>query len=234
MMLTLPNSGSTWLADLIASTCRLPYQDEFFNPLHNARYEDELARHFGCELISCYEHIAQEGGRETVACIDKTWGQEELAFTREIFSPLKLQAFTKRFNVFCLLRSQQESFPPHDLRVWSYYEHAWWSMWDATPLTTDAQPVWHRPNGAGRYPLNGQCSRSRAIEAHWILSQEIRYDAYRLGVPVLDWEDIMQSNFEDTCRLLAPTSIPNPEAVAQAIILSRQRSERPLQMVGGD
>src|ERR1700759_2119445 len=99
LMQTLPNSGSTWLANLLARHlpgCR--YSEEFFNPLRNPKYESILSRRFGCELISCYRNIALDGDR----CIDddirNTWGMEGFSFTKEVFSPFKLEAFTRHFR----------------------------------------------------------------------------------------------------------------------------------------
>lgn len=54
LMLSLPNSGSSWLAELIAAnTSWNRYFMEYFNPLRNIVWYHELSKGFGCELIDC-------------------------------------------------------------------------------------------------------------------------------------------------------------------------------------
>ena len=65
LMLTLPNSGSTWFAKLVAGLpgCRY-YEKEFFNPVCNLKHELVLRRNFGSELVSllCGAIAIEAGG----------------------------------------------------------------------------------------------------------------------------------------------------------------------------
>ena len=61
VLLSLPNSGSTWFANLISNHSNHNYYDiEFFNPLQNTKYRTQLQVGFGCELIGCYRNIVQD------------------------------------------------------------------------------------------------------------------------------------------------------------------------------
>lgn len=149
------------------------YEMEFFNPLRNERYENILERQFGCELASCFRNIAEPGDAAIDADIERTWGREPLTFTKEVFSPLKLEAFTRHFDCFVMLRAAEHSFPPKRLRIWSFYEHAWYAL--------AARGWWH---------FEATTARTRAYEAHEAMRSAIVSDAERLRVPVILYEDL--------------------------------------------
>lgn len=173
LMLSLPNSGSMWLCDVLAHTMPLRHcpDYEFFHPLRNEKHELELVKHFGCELASCYGKIVDPGGHDVIR---STWAQEDYNFTKEIFSPFKLQTFVEvGFRCFVFLRWEADSFPPSRLRVWSFYEHAWAAL---------ANRGW---------TLSAETARTRALEAHTVLRHQMLVDAKRLRVPVLWYHELM-------------------------------------------
>ena len=173
LMLTLPNSGSTWLASLIAQHTKWNrYFQEFFNPIRNAPYFQTLSKEFGCELVSCYRNIASRGSEGIHNDIETTWGVEPFNFTKEIFSPAKLPVFIKHFKVFVLLRDEDDSFPPRRLRVWSFYEHAWQAYAD-TGITRDG----------GEFRL-------KALEAYRLMKAVMLSDANQYNVPVINYRDL--------------------------------------------
>jgi hypothetical protein len=171
LMLSLPNSGSTWLGEVIAESLGLRYFAEYFNPLRNPDHEEVLCRNFGCELATCYQNIASPGDHNIDSDIRGTWFTEEHEFTKEVFSPFKLEAFSRHFECFALLRRPELVFPPTRLRIWSFYEHAWVAL--------------HTRNG-----LAARTCRERAREAHAVLAQQIRDDARRLNVPLIEYDDL--------------------------------------------
>lgn len=176
LMQSLPNSGSTWLAEMLAK--HLPdcsYVMEFFNPLRNPKYEQVLSRQFGCELIASHRNIASAGWIGIDDDIINTWGRERFTFTKEVFSPFKLPVFVRHFKCFVLLRSAEQSFPPSRARIWSFYEHAWFAM---------------REHGI---TVTGATVRERALSAHAVMSARIREDAARLGVPVIEYQELFGS-----------------------------------------
>lgn len=178
LMLSLPNSGSTWLADLIAKHSRWDrYCMEFFNPIRSPKHYNTLARNFGCELHACYKNIADPGDEMIDRDIRESWGTEEFNFTKEVFSPFKLEAFARHFRCFVLLRDLGDTFPPKRARIWSFYEHAWFALKEAG-LLGNAYPAWH--------------FEDRAMQAHAIMQAAIVVDAERLGVPVIRYRDLFE------------------------------------------
>jgi len=174
LMQGLPNSGSTWFAALLAKNirgCRY-YDKEFFNPVCNIKHEVVLRKNFGCELVSCYRNIATAGGPGIHDDIRATWGAENYTFTKECNSAFKLPVFIEHFDCFVFLRSAKNTFPPGRARVWSFYEHAWWALREAGHDVVDIS------------------TPDRAHEAFGILTEVILYDANRLKVPVIWWEDL--------------------------------------------
>lgn len=174
LMLTLPNSGSTWFAATLAKHiegCRY-YDKEFFNPVCNIKHERVLSRQFGSELVSCYRNIARYGDANIHDDIAQTWGREPYTFTKECQSPFKLPVFSQHFSCFAFLRRAENTFPPGRLRVWSFYEHAWHAL---------------REEG---HRCVANTLEGRAREAHDIQMTAIIDSAKRLGVPIIWWEDL--------------------------------------------
>jgi hypothetical protein len=174
LMLSLPNSGTSWLAQTIADNwpgCR--YFREYFNPVCNLKHEAKLCTAFGSELVDAYPHIGREWTLTTERVVDETWFSEPepYTFTKEIYSPYKLEGFLRRgFHVFVMLAANV--FPPSRVRVWSFYEHIWQSL---------------RFNGVN---VNERTLEGRAREAHRMMSALLEVDAASFGVPLLRYEEL--------------------------------------------
>lgn len=212
LMLSLPNSGSTWLAAVIAKHlpgCRY-YDMEFFNPLRNEKHEKELARDFGCELASCYTNIMKPSSGLTLEVIDKTWGVEDYNFTKEVFCPAKAAAFSKRFNMFGLLRSFEESFPPSRLRIWSFYEHAWWSMLEH-----------------GYAGLTATTYKGRAEEAHAAMYAEIMSAASLHKFEVIKYSSLFSDDPSEINETMARAIGFSSDQLVDEIIKTRAQKSRP-------
>ena len=175
MILSLPNTGSTWFAECVAKGYEGKYFYEYFNPLRNPDHEEMLARSFGCETVASYANIATPGSADIDTEIAKTWGQDGYHFTKEVFSPLKLATFAKRFHCVVFFRDESLVFPPSRLRIISFYEHAWWAI-QSSPWFD----VRLRANNAWE----------RAREAFTVLRSRMAVDAGRLGVQVLHFEHL--------------------------------------------
>jgi hypothetical protein len=209
LMLTMPNSGSTWFAKTVGAHlpgCRY-YEKEFFNPVCNLKHETVLRRNFGCELVSCYRNIASAGDDHIDDDIAATWGAEDYTFTKECQSAFKLGAFLRHFRVFAFLRPEAESFPPNRARVWSFYEHAWHSL------------AYHG------YPLRAETTPERALEAYRLIYDHIVEDTQRRGVPVLYYADLFAER-DDLQERLAKAIGPGSDAILDAVIATRFRAER--------
>lgn len=210
LMLTMPNSGSTWFANLLGKFlpgCRY-YEKEFFNPVCNMKHEIVLRRNFGSELVSCYRNIASAGTADIDDDIVATWGRENYTFTKECQSAFKLEAFLRHFRVFAFLRPEADSFPPARARVWSFYEHAWHSL------------VYHG------YALHAESTPDRAIEAFRVIYRHVVTDAERHGVPIIYYNDLFGER-EALRKLLAKAIGYDGDALLDAVVATRVRTVRP-------
>lgn len=204
LMQCLPNTGSTWLGGVIARNipgCRY-YQKEFFNPICNLKHEKALSKVFGSELVSCYENIAEGDGPLLDSCIEETWGSEDYSFTKECWSPFKTEAFTRHFRVFVLDRSREHTFPPSRVRVWSFYEHAWWAL---------------KKRG---FSLGAESTKARAEEAFDVMRYSLLSDAARLGLPVISYERLWGGQAQVEAEI--SKALPEHDAdIAKEILESR-------------
>ena len=176
IILSLPNSGTTWLCGLIAKHSRAKYCDEYFNPVLNHRHEQELRTVFGSELACCYRNIATPSSAVVEQVIEKTWMRDGYELTKDNYSPFKIESFSKCFRCVVLLRHTAGVFPPSRIRVWSFYEHAWQALCESG------------------HEMNELSIRARAMEAHWLMASHMRKDAARLGIPVLYYEDMFDDD----------------------------------------
>lgn len=212
LMLTLPNSGSTWFASLLARNlpgCKY-YDKEFFNPICNMKHADVLVRNFGSELVSCYRNIARSGGDETLDDIRTTWFSEDYTFTKETYSPMKLEQFIFYFDCFAFLRKRENTFPPRRSRVWSFYEHAWHGLVEEG------------------FALEGKTLEARAIEAHWVMQKTIIESAERASVPVLWFEELFESDDKVMEKIVEVTGMELP-GLLNDIKQTRRFGKRPIQ-----
>ncbi len=206
IILSLPNSGTTWLATTIAKHRPGRYYDEYFNPVLNHRHQVKLRRVFGSELACCYRNIARGDGPEVDEVIRETWCRDEYSFTKENYSPFKLRSFVRHFEVVVLLRHTAGVFPPSRGRVWSFYEHSWQALKDAGHEMVEVS------------------LRARAMEAHALMARELRRSADELQVPIIYYEDL----FNDTLmhESLRRAGLDQPAIVAD---ISRTRREKRIQ-----
>lgn len=174
-LMSIPNSGSTWLAELISQHTHFDrYAMEFFNPLRNMQHLTRLQA-FGCELIESFTQIARP--IDTVSfhsLIRDLWRPAGFNFTKEVFSPFKLPAFAEYFDCFVLLRSFADSFPPSRLRMWSFYEHAWHAL-----------RVIH-----GAYEYDEHNLLDRCVRAHHEMSDQLIRDASERRIPIVRYDQL--------------------------------------------
>lgn len=212
-MLTMSSSGGKWLAQTIADhlpNCRY-YNKEFFNPICNLKHERVLRKNFGSELASCYRNIASAGDLSVHRDIERTWGVENYTFTKEVFSPFKLRVFMSHFRCFALLRRTEDCLPPARLRVWSFYEHAWQALYEAG------------------YEMDAAASTiDRAFEAHRLIYEQIEYDATRLNVPILRFEQLMHEPAETIRPMIERAVGFVSDAMIEQLISTRYTEPKPV------
>ncbi len=216
LLLTTPHTHSEWLESAIVASTSLVLEPEYFNALHNARHETALAAVFGAPLISCYEHICSEASPRALKTIHATWGKELFSsFTTSAYNPFKLATFLDAFEcVVVTTTNPQTMFQDAGAEVFAEYERFWWSLRERAhyPEAADT-PVFRRD---GSHQLVATSLGSRAIEAHYVVTTEMRREAELLSVPVIDATDLMGDSLE-LRNLIAHSAIPNAAAVTDAV-----------------
>lgn len=173
MLLSTPSSGTDWLCPIIAEAAQLNYwHKEFFNPICNYKLN---AAGFGCEMISCYEHISSPQANGFTEAI-QGWGETGCNFDKEVFSLAKLPIYAKHFRCALLYREPAVTFPPSRARVWVWYDAIWNSL---------------KLHG---YPVTNGPLLHRATEAHKLTWQRAFRDADMLGVPVIRYSDLLSED----------------------------------------
>jgi hypothetical protein len=140
--------------------------------------------------------------------IVQTWGAESFNFTKEVWSPFKLEAFSRHFRCFVLVRSEEESFPPSRARVWSFYEHAWHAL---------------KLRGVGLFETT---IHGRAVEAHTIMQRRVIADADWLGVPVIRYEELFEDHSAVAACLRRAFGDDVSDAVVAEVVATREQFPR--------
>ena len=138
MLLSQPNTGSTWLAECIRlASPKLrsrPGDREFFNPAWNWECAIPLSAFFGGELMSSNQNIARTPPVDEYfdfdECLKETWDKSDRDFTKETYLAWQIQAtpMQSRFDVIGLVRDWESSFPPSRGRVKVWYDNIYWSL----------------------------------------------------------------------------------------------------------
>ena len=185
MVLTLPNSGSDWFAPLLAEAAGLSYVKEFFNPICNTKYREQLARHFGCELVSCYRNIGREyrPGTLRAEALDElyeaTWCKEQYHCSKDIYGFLSAEFFDTHFTCVTLHKDRNHAFPPSRRRVQVYYD----AIYEAL-----------RDRGDIGYPGRPLTLRERCEFAYDVAWDVLESESHRLGSPIVDAAILLYSS----------------------------------------
>ena len=212
VLLSLPNSGSTWVAGILArhiEACRY-YRIEFFNPLRNRKHYSRLSTIFGCELAGCFRNIVHRPTpAQFAAVLRDTWRKEDYTFTKEVFCPRMLELFRgEGFQVRVLQSDETLVFPPTRVRVYSFYEHAYVAL-------RERRHVGPPPDA----PLLAKC-----LSAYRNLSVMLEHDARRAGLPILRYAELLTASPAAVSESLHRQQIPglNVEAAARDIVSKRR------------
>ena len=194
LLLSLPSSGSDWLAGCIARATGWRYFDkEFFNPICNPIPEVESG--FGCEMVSHYRKIAKPIPSDAAW---NAWKQSGYDFNKEVFCAFNVPWFAKRFKCCALLRRCEDTFPPKRARVMSWYD-----------------AIWHSCLLAG-YSVTAEASAERAREAHAHASSQLRKDCGSRGIFVIEYERLQDEAY--VVEVARHVSARNAAAIANEII----------------
>ena len=191
-LLSLPNTGTDWLVGLLLrQNPQLRYFREFFNPICNPKYENVLNQAFGCEMVDNYRMIV----KPFCPCdqvFEKTWAKENYNFTKENYGAFKLAWFVQRFDCFVLYRRAELSLPGSRMPVKAWYDAMYWSLLrNKWTLEADLRSL------VDFAIEHGKSMAKRQVAAFVIYYYKLLKDAYRFGVPVLDYEELMRRSRED-------------------------------------
>jgi hypothetical protein len=191
-LLSLPNTGTDWFVDLLLrQNPHLRYYREFFNPICNPVYENDLNRAFGCEMVDNYTLIAKAHCPHE-AVYQQTWAKENYNFTKENYSAFKLDWFRAHFDCFVLYRRAELTLPGNRLQVKTWYDAMYCSLlrnrWTLEP---DVRVL------VDFAAAEADTIAKRLVAAFVIYYYKLLKDAHRHEVPVLEYDLLMQLSGAD-------------------------------------
>lgn len=129
MFITTPNTGSTWLVQLLAKWSNVAYYDkEFFNPGTSPIYRKQVSDLCGSEMIGTYKNIARPVTEEEIkTLLENTWWQCGWNLDKEVYSMFRIPQLSRFFEIAIIERRTDEVFPPSRQFVWAWYEAIYWS-----------------------------------------------------------------------------------------------------------
>jgi len=196
-LLSLPNTGSDWLVGLILKqNPELKYFREFFNPICNPKYENDLNKAFGCEMVDNYQMIA----KPHCPCDEvyqQTWAREEYNFTKENYSAFNLRWFHEKFDCFVLYRRAERTFPGGRIQVKTWYDAMYWSLVkNKWALERDVRLL------VDFAAAEAVTIVERQLAAFVIYYYKLLKDAHRYKVPVLHYDRLMYAPHEELVQLV--------------------------------
>ena len=208
MLLSVPNSGSDWLAPLLAKAEGLNYFDkEFFSPICNQKYREVIASGFGCEMVSNYHMIGVDWKRQQPyleSLYRKTWERETWTADKEVFAFRKIGFFAPRFRCIALHRSRDLTLPPKRRRVQVYYDAIYWAL--------------DRPPGPDL--------KTRVLRAFDQASAELLQACADFSIPVLDYAVLCFGDAAAVADELQKCDIVNSALVTSILETRRYDSNR--------
>jgi hypothetical protein len=230
VLLSLPNTGTDWLVDLwLHQNPTLRYFREFFNPICNSKYEDQLNRSFGCEMVDNYSMIAKPL-RHYDPVYQRTWAKENYNFTKENYSAFKLDWFLDKFDCFVLYRRAELTLPGSRLQVKTWYDAMYCSLlrnrWTLEPdvrLLVDFAVS------------EADTIAERLVAAFVIYYYKLLRDAHRRNVPVLDYDHLMQLGVVELALLLyGLPGVVDAEKLANDVCQERRSSSKEFGLLRAD
>ena len=222
VLLSLPNTGTDWLVNLLLrQNPQLKYYREFFNPICNPVYENVLNRVFGCEMVDNFALIAKAQCRYE-AVYRQTWSKENYNFTKENYSAFKLNWFVQHFDCVVLYRRAELSLPGSRLPVKTWYDAMYCSVlrnrWTLEP---DVRVL------VDFAVAEADTIAKRLVAAFVIYYYKLLKDAHRHNVPILDYDRLMDlSGVELASYLRGVPAVADAEKLAYDVCTERRPSHK--------
>jgi len=219
ILFSTPNSGSDWLASIIiAGDNKIKYFREFFNPITNDKYTDELAKGFGCEFISTYKNIARLDNSVCEKIYKNTWEKEKFNFTKENYSVFKIPFFVEKFNCIGLIRKIENSFPPSRKN-----EVYWWydCIYNSMLANFETLP----PKTKIKLEISEKTLSSiehKILMCHYIYQETLIDQCQEYGIPIIEWENLVGSTKKINTELAKIPLNLNLEAAINSVISTKK------------
>lgn len=232
MLLSMPNSGSDWLAEAIGkSHPSLSYYREFFNPGTNPKYFSTLRRAFGCEYSTCFANITTLDYSACEAAFAASWGMESFDFTKENYSAFKIPFLVQKFRCVALIRKVQNSLPAsRSVEVSMWYDAIYHSLILHQGRLTKGCAEVLADFGQRVQTLEEQTTFVFQLY-QFILEENCR----EAGIPVLQHEILMHAALPELINYLQPCrDFLDVGALAQEIYVSRLQNDRNFSLLNSD
>lgn len=220
MLVGNPNSGTDWIAPILARHVRggpeRYWQKEFFNPVTNPKYRELLMPVFPSEAFSTVKNY---GIRLTPQLMEEvlepiyqdSWMREDFTFNKEVCTPDFLEWYQRHFVLVGLIRETRTLFPPTKARTWSMYEAMWHGM---------VQNGW---------PLRRSSTmESRAMEAHEVARLHLMREMQRLNVPYLRYEVLTKGAPEDVYSEFSRVDWLDADSITEEVVSTRRDTKAEL------
>jgi hypothetical protein len=183
LLAALPSGGSDWVAQcLLEADDSLVYFREYFCPYVNWQDAEQLENVVGDTMFCNTKRMGQNTTTEKVnQLLDGTWRKTGYTFTKENYIAFQLEQFAQFFTTVVLVRSFNDTFPPSRRRVIGWYEHFYAAMLVNDRLTKEVIRM-------GTTPTN------RAAIGHWCFTQQLKWTAKRLSLPLLDFSVLARAS----------------------------------------
>ena len=234
-LLSLPSCGTDWVAYAISHAHpELNYYREFFQPLWNFRFYDELSSEWGCEMYGTVANLARPIHLRDRARLNNirqiTWCRTNHRFTKEVFSAFLADFFFDHFQCFILYRDPRMCFPPNRIRIYAWYSAMFNSLvMNRVSIRMPLRDVVDFAIAHARTPQE-VCLAAHHVYFYQLCfaasqRQSLLYTAARPKLTFLDYGELTTRDHSSLVEYLQsrlPVSF-NPEAIAAQLIATRQQ-----------
>jgi len=210
--MSMPRSGTDWLANLISNVCDFSYSREYFNT--ESRIDcaerkaniEELRKCFGSPIY--WQNIAKKQDEQTEIVFKNTWEKCNIKFNKEVFAFNNIPLFSKYTDVFVLYRDRYQTFPGV-------------SNYRKTEICYDRIYASLELHG---YVKSEKNINKRCYVAHAVASCLLLEDAVRLKLPIIKYGKLFKTDMSVVKEI---SKLPfNCTGLSEAIIENRNYKDR--------
>jgi len=240
MLLGLPNTGTDWFVSQICdSNKNLLYYREFFNPITNDLYSEEISEFFGCELSTTARNIAKRIlPEEYKKIITNTWKKTNFNFTKENYSAFQIENHQEVFDCFVLYRDIKNSLPSQGensdrkAAVINWYDSIYFSLIEnQNDLESDVLEILK----FAKKKANN--INKKIISAHIICYYKMLKDAKKYKIPVINYSILIEKEKKEVMNHLDEMmvwKIGNTEWISDNILKTRKKRKDNFSDLGCD